>query len=416
MIQIFRTLLFLFSFVLLFSCSKEKTIYHTLTLKIAGFGTTNPPGGIYRFTNDTIIQLSAYPEKGWHFNNWEGEVSERDSVKTTLYVDKDQTVTAVFNKDRYTTWKMIGKIDGRIPGARGVGWMYDAEWSPDGNYIASCHWDHIYVWSAFNEKFNKSYQLDGPNDWITWVSWSPDQKYIAGSIGGWDSHIFEIWIWEAKPGGKVVAKLKGHTFWINQVKYSPNGKYLASASDDSYIIIWDAGTQQIIHKIHADGVTARTVAWSPDSKRVAAGGYDNIVRIWDAENGTLLKELGGPEKYIRQIAFSPNGKYIGATASDGIVRIWKTESGVIHNIFKGHTTYTLAIRWAEDSRYVASGGGNPDFSTIVWDVEKNSMVSRIEYELGAENINALSWRKGGKYLLETHMDYNYAIIWKNVDY
>jgi hypothetical protein len=72
-------------------------VTYKLTIKVDGKGSVIP------FFNDTrefnkaeIVELEAVADEGWEFIRWEGDVPEPTSPKTTVNVDSNKTVTAVF--------------------------------------------------------------------------------------------------------------------------------------------------------------------------------------------------------------------------------------------------------------------------------------------------------------------------------
>ncbi|MEJ2627508.1 MAG: InlB B-repeat-containing protein, partial [bacterium] len=77
----------------------EKIGYsYSLTLKVqpqAG-GTTDPDPGTYTYSAGEIVELTAIPNQGYWFTGWSGEVSDKDSIHTTVLIDVNKTVTAGF--------------------------------------------------------------------------------------------------------------------------------------------------------------------------------------------------------------------------------------------------------------------------------------------------------------------------------
>jgi hypothetical protein len=71
---------------------------YQLNIKVEGEGTTSPTPGKHYYTSGTDINIRASPEEGWYFLNWEGEVTDEDSERTVVTVDKNKTVTAHFAK------------------------------------------------------------------------------------------------------------------------------------------------------------------------------------------------------------------------------------------------------------------------------------------------------------------------------
>ena len=72
----------------------------TLTVEVVGEGSVKVDGVEYTapITVDysTSLDLSAIPALGWKFSHWTGEVAEPNSPTTTVAMDKDKEVTAVF--------------------------------------------------------------------------------------------------------------------------------------------------------------------------------------------------------------------------------------------------------------------------------------------------------------------------------
>jgi len=61
----------------------------------AGGGSVSPAGGIYEA--ETQVAVEATPAQGYRFDHWEGNASGR-SPGTTVFMDRDQTITAHFVK------------------------------------------------------------------------------------------------------------------------------------------------------------------------------------------------------------------------------------------------------------------------------------------------------------------------------
>ena len=68
-----------------------------LKVQVQGQGSTDPDNVSY-YDNGTMANVRANPADGWHFLRWEGDLQSNDSV-IQLAIDKDKTVTAVFEED-----------------------------------------------------------------------------------------------------------------------------------------------------------------------------------------------------------------------------------------------------------------------------------------------------------------------------
>jgi hypothetical protein len=75
---------------------------YTLTVNIDGTGcsvTQNVTQETYAYQD--VIELTAVPAEGWSFTEWTGDLASTDNP-TTITLESNATVTAVFTQDTYT--------------------------------------------------------------------------------------------------------------------------------------------------------------------------------------------------------------------------------------------------------------------------------------------------------------------------
>ena len=100
-------------------CNKSITanfsqIMHTLTMQISGSGSTTPTVGTHDYGEGEVVSITATPDSGWQFDSWSGDVTDPDSVTTTLTTDSDKIVTANFSKAKTGWWLFGGIVTGAI--------------------------------------------------------------------------------------------------------------------------------------------------------------------------------------------------------------------------------------------------------------------------------------------------------------
>ena len=97
-------------------------VEYALTVEKQGQGTVEPRDGIYKFDEPKILTLKAIPADGWVFVRWEGDVVESTGNETTIAVDRQTVVEAVFAQKSKLAGRAI-VVDpghgGRDPGAVG---------------------------------------------------------------------------------------------------------------------------------------------------------------------------------------------------------------------------------------------------------------------------------------------------------
>ena len=76
---------------------KEWTL--TMAVSPGAGGTTDPPVGAHIYDHGTVVPVTATPAAGYRFDHWDGDVAAPGSASTSVTVDADKTVTAVFVKE-----------------------------------------------------------------------------------------------------------------------------------------------------------------------------------------------------------------------------------------------------------------------------------------------------------------------------
>jgi hypothetical protein len=71
---------------------------YDLTLAVSGSGTTTPAASIHSYAQGTVVNINAAPASGWQFTNWTGDVTNPASANTTVTVESDKTITAIFTQ------------------------------------------------------------------------------------------------------------------------------------------------------------------------------------------------------------------------------------------------------------------------------------------------------------------------------
>jgi WD40 repeat protein len=119
---------------------------------------------------------------------------------------------------------------------------------------------------------------------INRMAFSPDGRTIAGVDTGCN-----VLLWDTASVKLRAAFKQGDRRWISSVTFSPDSKILALSVGDSpnrdhqpgLIVLLDAATGQRLHTLTGHTNAVMSVAFSPDGKLLASGARDRTVRLWD---------------------------------------------------------------------------------------------------------------------------------------
>jgi len=93
-----------------------------LTIEKHGDGSIFPDTGRYNVPPGSVINLKAYPDKGWKFDGWTANVNDPKSQITALTINSDTLVKASFSRI-WSIWMILGIIIGAIIIAGGIFWF-----------------------------------------------------------------------------------------------------------------------------------------------------------------------------------------------------------------------------------------------------------------------------------------------------
>jgi WD40 repeat protein len=200
----------------------------------------------------------------------------------------------------------------------------------------------------------------------------------------------------------------GHLASVNAVAWSPDGQFIASASDDTFVQVFEAATgrRRLIYRGHTEEVAA--VAWSPTGQLIASAGQDRTVRVWNAVSAAPVYTYLGHTDRVNSLAWASNGQVLSSGSDDKSVQVWRSGNGHRVFTFLGHTAGVLCVGWQPDQSSVASGswdGSVRDWATVQHGNHFNAGEQIFNYRgHGATEVYALAWSPDGKFIASAGAD------------
>lgn len=193
MLQLHRKagmLLFLIVPVLLFvmtGCENGFPIFpdpttYTLTIQVEGEGTVEPAEGDHEIDADELVTLQATAATDWRFSHWVGEVNDKNAATTTIKMDQNQTVKAVFvSHETPVTDDYLGLVEG-------AQWTYQFEGYYEENGFTEIYEGTFFtrvleVWEEDDSTFFKvGFAFDFDDDYVDTLSktslWDASQREV----------------------------------------------------------------------------------------------------------------------------------------------------------------------------------------------------------------------------------------------
>jgi hypothetical protein len=204
--------------------------------------------------------------------------------------------------------------------------------------------------------------------------------------------------------GKEIRRLEGHQDKITWITFSPDGKTLASSSEDYTIRLWDVASGKEMHLLVGQEHEVESVAFSPDGKLLASGGRSGPIRFWNVATGEIVRQTEQNLGWVVGLAFSPDGKLLASGGTARTAHVWEVGTGKERCRLEGHADDAVGFCFTSDGRWLISGSG--DTTALVWDV-----TGRLLESLAATRSGALS--SGRLHSIQLSAD-NLEALWKEV--
>ncbi len=121
---------------------EEEKEQYELIMDQDGQGDISPSIGRHEYEEYELVELEAIPAEGWQFERWEGDVTNPDSPETSIQMEEDQEVTAIFTREEIEEYELsIEKIgEGEVDPPAGT-YDYEADTEVELEAIPAEDWE-----------------------------------------------------------------------------------------------------------------------------------------------------------------------------------------------------------------------------------------------------------------------------------
>lgn len=251
--------------------------------------------------------------------------------------------------------------------------------SPISNEVVTASFDRSLIIWDIDGRHAEIERLTENTSRVYASNMSADGRFIAsGATNG------DIIIWEAI-SGEVLHRIQSTAGIVYDVAFSSDSTRLASAHEDGTIALWDTTSGDNIRLLSDLQAPARTVVFSSDSRLIAAAGgqiqvsnarpADNQIIIWD-DDGTIVQTLNGHDAAVRTLAFTPDDEQLFSGSDDTSILSWSVETGDLIRSYQGHQDSVWSISLNASGSQLLSG--SLDNTIIHWDIATGNILGQLE--------------------------------------
>jgi WD40 repeat protein len=177
---------------------------------------------------------------------------------------------------------------------------------------------------------------------------------------------------------------------------SGDGKLVAIGCEHSTVVLFDADTGRVRHRLKTKRLDAEHVALSSDGKHLAVAGVGEAIELWDTRTGQRHGTLAGHAHRTLCVAFSNDGSMLASGGSDQKVRLWDVASGRLLATLAGQAAAITALAISPDGRNLASGSTEPA-SIQLWDL--GTLQPLLKTGDLPDTVTALTFTRDGRSII-----------------
>jgi serine/threonine protein kinase len=251
-----------------------------------------------------------------------------------------------------------GKLLRRLVGHKGS--VNCLSFAGDGRRLASGGSDGVVIlWQVSDGRLWK--RLTGHEQSLSAVAYHPAGRFLASATFDLDDP-GEVWLWDVNEG-KTVHRIRGHASRITGLAFSPDGSRLASSGHDGTVEILDGTSLERVLTFDRHAFPVAAVAFGPDGLVASAAGRlaaerpdEGEVLVWEAQTGEIRHRLTGHSRRPLTLAFSPDGQRLATAGWDGEVKLWDLATGQEVLGLDGPRDGVMGVAFSPDGRHLAAGG------------------------------------------------------------
>ncbi|KAM9966277.1 hypothetical protein ACTFIR_006482 [Dictyostelium discoideum] len=325
----------------------------------------------------------------------QGEIiGYNDEIIDIKYINDDNIVVAT-NSNEIKTYDLNTKRAQVLRGHEDLVMSVDV--SADGKHIISGSRDKsAMIWDL--EKKESIAQLTGHTGVISCVALPKKPSTSMFAITASDDRTIKLWKGfsttsssnddSKKKDKKISASVTkiAHEKDINSISIAPNDKIIATASQDSYVKLWNVNNLEPITSIKAHRRGVWHVEFSPIDQCFLTCSADGTIKIWSLSDYTCLKTLEGHKGSVLKASFISFGMQIVSVASEGLIKLWNIKTNECLNTFEGHESKIWALSVAKDQERFITGGSDSkliawkDHTEIELEIQKKKEENQVLYK------------------------------------
>lgn len=228
-------------------------------------------------------------------------------------------------------------------------------YSPDGKYIVSGCWDgHVYVYrnDSTPEMLFSFEDLISP---ITSLAFTRDSRKLL--VAGMDGSINQYLFHHVDSLEDYVELDTTYSFTkrpVNKVSYGPGMRMIFAADENNRLIVYDS--KKGVNRDVKTEASVMTYAVSVDRLNYFVVTKGNTAIIQYNIQGKEIRRFEGHTNDVNDLAVTLDRKYLISASSDKTVRLWNLQKGELEHTFTDHTWNVNSVIVDPYSKYVVSCG------------------------------------------------------------